>query len=155
VSVPRVLGLGAISGLRSVSGPAFVSRAASRGGLNLGGTRLAFLGSPRLSKALVVMALGELVGDKLPATPSRTTLPPLLGRAASGGLVGAALFVSEGRRAAMGAALGSSSAVVASFAGERLRALVGEKSGLPDPIVALGEDAVVFLIGSRSLRKVR
>jgi hypothetical protein len=55
----------------------------------------------------------------------------------------------------MGAALGSSSAVVASFAGERLRALVGEKSGLPDPIVALGEDAVVFLIGSRSLRKVR
>jgi uncharacterized membrane protein len=155
VSVPRVLGLGAISGLRSVSGPAFVSRAASRGGLNLGGTRLAFLGSPRLSKALVVMALGELVGDKLPATPSRTTLPPLLGRAASGGLVGAALFVSEGRRAAMGAALSSSSAVVASFAGERLRALVGEKSGLPDPIVALGEDVVVFLIGSRSLKKVR
>jgi uncharacterized membrane protein len=155
MSVPRILGLGALSGLRSISGPAFVSRAASRGSLNLGGTRLAFLCSPRLSKVLVVMALGELVGDKLPATPSRTTLPPLLGRAASGGLVGAALFVSEGRRAAMGAALGSSSAVIASFAGERLRALVGEKSGLPDPIVALGEDAVVFLIGSRSLRKVR
>ena len=29
-SAPRALGLGAISGLRSLSGPAFVSRAASR-----------------------------------------------------------------------------------------------------------------------------
>ena len=154
MSARKALGLGVISGLRSTSGPAFVSRAASRGGLDLGGTRLAFLGSPRLSKALLVMALGEIVGDKLPAAPSRTTLPPLLGRAASGGLVGAALFVSEGRRAATGAALGSSAAVAAAFAGERLRALLVEKTGLPNPALALAEDAVVLLVGARSLRDV-
>jgi uncharacterized membrane protein len=154
MSARKALGLGAISGLRSLSGPAFVSRAASRGGLDLGGTRLAFLGSPRLSKALIVMALGELVGDKLPVAPSRTGLPPLLGRAASGGLVGAALFVAEGRRATVGAAIGSSAAVTAAFAGEGLRGLVGEKIGLPNPAVALAEDAVVLLVGSRSLRGV-
>ena len=154
MSARKALGLGTISGLRSTSGPAFVSRAASRGGLDLGGTRLAFLGSPRLSKALLVMALGEIVGDKLPAAPSRTALPPLLGRAASGGLVGAALFVSEGRRAATGAALGSSAAVAAAFAGESLRSLLVEKTGLPNPAVALAEDAVVLLLGSRSLRDV-
>jgi uncharacterized membrane protein len=155
VSVSRALGLGAISGLRSLSGPAFVSRAASRGDLNLDGTLLAFLSSPRLSKALVLIELGELVGDKLPTTPSRTSPPPLLGRAASGALVGAAVFVSDGRRATTGAALGSSAAIAASFAGERLRALTVEKTGFPDPVVALAEDATVLLVGLRSLRNVR
>jgi uncharacterized membrane protein len=155
LSASRALGLGAISGLRSLSGPAFVSRAASRGDLDLDGTILAFLGSPRISKALVLMELGELVGDKLPATPSRTSPPPLLGRAASGALVGAAVFVSEGRRATTGAALGSTAAIAGAFAGERLRALAVEKTGLPDPVVALAEDATVLLVGLRSLRNVR
>lgn len=150
----QAIGLGAISGLRSASGPAFVSRAASHGELNLDGTFLSFLGSPRLSKALLVAALGEAVGDKLPMTPGRTSLPPLLGRAASGGLVGAALFVSQGRSAAAGAALGSPTAVAAAFAGEGLRALLGQKAGLPDPVVALAEDAIVLLVGFRSLRGV-
>jgi uncharacterized membrane protein len=155
VSAPRALGIGAISGLRSLSGPAFVSRAASRGGLDLDGTFLTFLGSPRLSKALLLMELGELAGDKLPLAPSRTALPPLLGRAASGGVVGAAVFVSEGRRATIGAALGASAAIAAALAGERLRALAVEKTGFPGPVVALAEDAIVFLVGFHSLRDVR
>jgi uncharacterized membrane protein len=155
VSYSSAIGLGAISGLRSLSGPAFVSRAASRDHLDLEGTPFAFLGSPRLSKALILMELGELVGDKLPMTPSRTSLPPLLGRAVSGAVVGAAVFVSEGRRAATGAALGSSAAIIAAFAGERLRALAVEKTGFPDPVVALAGDATVLLVGLRSLRNIR
>ena len=155
MSVSRALGLGAISGLRSLSGPAFVSRAASRGDLDLDGTAFAFLGSPHISKALVLMELGELVGDKLPATPSRTSPPPLLGRAVSGAVVGAAIFISEGRRATTGAALGSTAAIVAALAGEWIRALAVEKTGLPDPVVALAEDATVLLVGLRSLRNVR
>jgi uncharacterized membrane protein len=155
MSAPRALALGAISGLRSASGPAFVSRAASRGDIDLGGTTLAFLTSPLLAKALTVMQIGEIVGDKLPATPSRTALPPLLGRAASGGLVGAAVFVSEDRSAATGAILGSTAAIAAAFAGEGLRALVGRKTGLPDLGVAVAEDAVVILVGSRASKAVR
>ena len=151
----RTLGLGAISGLRSMSGPAFVSLAASNGNLDLEGSPFAFLGSSRLSKVIVAMEVGELLGDKLPKTPSRTALPPLLGRAASGALVGAAVFVSEGRRATTGAALGSTAAIVAAFAGERLRALAVEKTGLPDPAIALAEDAIVLLIGLRSLKHIR
>jgi uncharacterized membrane protein len=155
VSASRALGLGAISGLRALSGPAFVSRAASRGDLNLDGTFLAFLSSPRLSKALVLMELGEMVGDKLPATPSRTSPPPLLGRAASGALVGAAVFVSEGLRATTGAALGSTAAIAAGFTGEWLRALTVEKTGFPDPVVALAEDAIVLLVGLQSSKDIR
>ena len=79
----------------------------------------------------------------------------LLGRAASGALVGAAVFVSEGNRATTGAALGSTAAVVAAFAGEWIRALAVETTGLPDPAVALAEDATVLLVGLRSLRNVR
>ena len=155
MSASRALGLGAISGLRSLSGPAFVSRAASRGDLDLDRTVFAFLGSPRLSKSLVLIELGEVIVDKLPAIPSRTSLPPLLGRAASGALVGAAVFVSESRRATIGAVLGSTAAIAAAFAGEQLRALTVEKSGLPDLVVALAEDATVLLVGVRSLRNVR
>ena len=151
----KALGLGAISGLRSMSGPALLSRAAAKGRLSLEETNLAFLGSPRVSKVLLVLALGEVIGDKLPATPSRTALLPLLIRAATGGLVGAALFASDGRRAAAGAALGSPAAVAAAFAGERLRVLAGEKTGLPDPVVALAGDAVVLLGGSRLLKDLR
>jgi uncharacterized membrane protein len=104
---------------------------------------------------LALMELGELVGDKLPMTPSRTAPPALLGRAISGAVVGAAVFVSGGRRAATGAALGSTAAIVAAFAGEQLRALIVEKSGLPDPVVALAGDAIVLLVGFSSLRDPR
>jgi len=155
VSVSKALGLGAISGLRSLSGPAFVSRAASRGRLDLEETPLAFLGSPRLAKLLALMELGELVGDKLPRTPSRTALPPLLGRVVSGAVVGAAVLVSDDRRAATGAVLGSTAAIVAAFAGERLRAQIVERSELPDPVIALAGDAIVLLVGFSSLRGPR
>jgi uncharacterized membrane protein len=154
MSTGKALALGAISGLRSASGPAFVGRAANRGHMDLDGSPLAFFGSPRLSKALTLAQLGEIIGDKLPMTPSRTAWPPLLGRAVSGGLVGAAAFLSEGRHAATGAILGSSAAVAAAFAGENLRALAVEKSGLPNPGVAIVEDALVVFVGSRATSKV-
>ena len=154
MSTGNALALGAISGLRSASGPAFVGRAANRGDMVLDGTPLAFFGSPRLSKALTLAQLGELIGDKLPRTPSRTAWPPVLGRAVSGGLVGAAVFLSEGRHATTGAIVGSSAAFAAAFAGENLRALVVERMGLPDPVVAIAEDAVVLLVGSRATPKV-
>jgi uncharacterized membrane protein len=153
MSAGKALALGAISGLRSASGPAFVGRAASRGDMDLEGTYFAFLGRPRLSKALTLAQLGETVGDKLPATPSRTGWPPLLGRAVSGGLAGAAVFLSGGGRATTGAILGSAAAVAAAFAGENLRAVVVSASGLPDVGVAVAEDAVVLVVGSRATPK--
>lgn len=145
----KVIGLGAISGLRSMSGPASVARAARDGRVPLEETRLSFLGSPRVAQLLTVFQAGEMVGDKLPATPSRTALPPLLGRAGSGALVGAA--VSENGRP-VAALLGAGSAVTAAFAGEGLRAVVGQATGAPDALVAVAEDAVVLAVAARLLR---
>jgi uncharacterized membrane protein len=152
-TVVRVLVMGAITGLRSTAGPAALSRAASNGRIDgLEDTPFAALGSPGISTALRIMELGELIADKLPMTPSRTSLFPLLGRAASGALVGAALFVSEKRRAEAGAVLGALSAATAAYAGESLRTWIGEKLGVPDLIVGLLEDGLVLLSGTLLLR---
>lgn len=149
----RVVGMGAVAGLRVMAAPAALSRAARHGDVHaLGGTPFALLGSPIVSKLLTLLEVGELIGDKLPMTPSRTSPPPLIGRAASGAVVGAALFASEGRRAAAGGALGAVAAVASAYAGERLRAQIGQRTGVPDPAVALLEDAVVLLGTSRLLR---
>jgi uncharacterized membrane protein len=136
-----------------MAAPAALSRAAAEGRLDgLGATPFAVLGSSKVSVLLTLFEVGELIGDKLPMTPSRTSPPPLLGRAASGAFVGAALFASEGRRAATGGALGAVAAVASAYAGERLRARIGQATGAPDPAVALLEDAVVLLGSHRLLR---
>ena len=146
----RQVGLGFVSGLRSMTGPASVARAARDGRISVEGTRLSFLSSPRVAKVLTVLQAGELVGDKTPFIPGRTSLPPLLGRAGSGALVGAA--VSEGRRPVAGALLGAGAAVAGAFIGERLRAVLGEKTGAPDPLLAVAEDAVALTVAARLLR---
>lgn len=153
--VRKAVGLGAISGLRTTSGSAFLSRAASRGGISLEDTPFRFLGSRKASTVLQLILLGELVIDKLPGVASRTAPHPLLGRAVSGALVGAALSASEGRRLPSGALLGAASAVTAAFAGERLRAAIGERTGTPDPLVGAAEDAVVLSIGTFALHRAR
>ena len=82
-------------------------------------------------------------------TPSRTSLPPLLGRAASGAVVGGALFTSERHRTVPGAAFGAAAAVAAAYAGSGCARREREDRA-PDPVVALAEDTVV-LVGSRRL----
>jgi uncharacterized membrane protein len=152
-TVARALGMGAIAGFRSMAAPAALSRAVSDGRIEgLEDTPFAALGSPGVSTALRMMEIGELFVDKLPVTPSRTSPPPLLGRAASGAFVGAALFASENRRAAVGGALGAAAALVSAYTGERLRLQAAEKLGMPDPLAALLEDGLVLLAGARLLR---
>ena len=150
----RALGLGAIAGARSMAAPAALSRAVERG--DLGGleqTPFAALGSPGVSKALRLLAIGEMFVDKLPVVvPSRTSLLPLLGRAASGAFVGSALFVSGERRALTGGVLGAVSALMGAYAAERLRLRIAEKLGIPDPVVALLEDGTVLFGAARLLR---
>lgn len=145
--------MGTVAGLRSMAAPAALSRAVERGDVDgLQDTPLALLGSPKVSKLLTLFEAGELVVDKLPIIPSRISPSPLIGRAASGAVVGAALFVSEGRRAATGGTLGAAAAVASAYAGERLRAQIGQRTGIPDPTVALLEDGLVLLSSKLLLR---
>ena len=146
----KTLGLAATAGLRSMAAPALLARAVRRGDLRA--PELPALGSREISALLAILAVGEMVADKTPLVPSRTSAPALLGRLLSGALAGATLFVAEGRRRNSGAILGALSALAAAYAGERLRA-AGVQKGIPDPILGTLEDRFVLALGRRVLRR--
>src|SRR5271170_1572474 len=83
--------VGMIAWLRSMTAPAAVSWAARLGWLHLENTWLAFLGFAATPYIFSALAIGELIADKLPKTPSRKSPPGFIARVASGALCGAAL----------------------------------------------------------------
>lgn len=152
--VTRTLALAAISGIRSMAGPALLARAIRRGDLaGLGGTRFSALGGDAVAPALQALMIGEMVGDKTPFIPSRVSAGPLFGRALSGALVGSSLFVSEGRRGVAGAVLGAAAAVATTFAADGARKAATQGTRLPDPVFGNAEDWLVLLAGRRLLRR--
>ncbi|HLL40820.1 MAG TPA: DUF4126 family protein [Rubrobacteraceae bacterium] len=149
----RALGLGAVAGVRSMSAPALLSRAASRGNIEgIEDTPFAFLASSRAARILTVLAVGEALADKLPFSPDRISPPGLIGRMASGGLVGAALFAAAGHRATIGAGLGLLSAAAASYPSYYLRVKTQEKFGVPNWALGLVEDVLAEGGGLLALR---
>jgi uncharacterized membrane protein len=83
--------IGVVAGLRSMTAPAVASLAARLGWLNLENTPLAFLGFAATPYIVSVLAIGELIADKLPKTPSRKAPVGFTGRILTGALSGAAL----------------------------------------------------------------
>lgn len=131
----RAAGLGAASGLRSLSGPAIVwgRRAAERKGFG--------------GQALRALAAGELVADKLPFAPDRTRAPSLVGRVASGALVGSSVMRGKGRL--LGALLGGGAALASTFLFFAIRQAAARRSRWLGRGVAFGEDALALWAGSR------
>ncbi len=144
----KVIGLGFIAGARSMMAPALTSSYfLTHPSLFLEASPLKGIASPKAANVLRLMALGELVGDKLPMTPNRTALLPLGGRAASGGLCGAAIFAAEDQPAAIGAAVGAAAAIASTFLTYTLRRSLVKATKLPDPVVAVTEDALMLGLG--------
>src|SRR6202795_2058513 len=83
--------IGVVAGLRSMTAPAAVSWAARLGWLHLENTWLAFLGYAATPYIWSVLAIGELVADKLPKTPSRKAPGPFIARIVLGAMCGGAL----------------------------------------------------------------
>lgn len=134
--------LGVIAGLRSMTPPAAVAWGARLGWLRLDGTPLAFLGSTAAVYLLTALMLAELVGDKLPRTPSRTRPGPFIARIVTGGLAGAALTAGTGGSLPLGAVLGALGAVGGTLGGYRARTGLVRALGVPDYMIALAEDAL-------------
>src|SRR5580698_2013366 len=87
--------IGVIAGLRSLTAPAAVSWAARLGWLHLENTWLAFLGFAATPYIVSVLAIGELINDKLPKTPSRKSPPGFIARIVTGALCGGAVGASQ------------------------------------------------------------
>jgi uncharacterized membrane protein len=141
-----VIGIGIVAGLRSLLAPAVVAWAAHFDVLNLNASLLAFMGSRTAVAIFSILAIGELVADKLPKTSKRTTLAPLLARILLGGLSGACLFAAAGKSLLAGALLGGIGGVVGAFAGYEIRRRIVNSLHIKDFFVAMCEDLVAIAL---------
>jgi uncharacterized membrane protein len=139
--------LGFIDGLRSMTAPAIVCWAAHFGWLRLSDTKLAFLEHPATLIVVTLLALGELVADKLPNTPARTAPVGLIARIFLGGACGAAAAIAIGLSLPIAIVVGCIGAVVGTFTGYHVRHFLVTRAHLPDLAVALGEDLFAILGG--------
>lgn len=140
--LPLAFGLGVAAGLRSMTPPAVVAWAGRLGHLDLDATALGFLSSTVAAWLFAAAALGELVADKLPFTPSRTNPGPFAARILSGAVSGGALTVGSGGSLAAGALAGALGGVVGTLGGYRARTGLVRALGTPDWVVAAGEDLI-------------
>jgi|SRR5438270_10838620 len=136
--------LGCITGLRSLTAPAVICWTAHFGWLHFAGSRLAFLGRPAMLIVITILALAELIADKLPKTPARTSLPGLTSRIVLGGASGLALSVGAGGILVLGAITAVIGALVGTFAGYNIRHALVTRVHLPDFAVALAEDLIAI-----------
>ena len=134
--------IGVIAGLRAMTAPASIAWAAHAGLLNLSGSWLHFFSHPVTPWVFTVLAIGELITDQLPSTPSRTVPVQFGTRLLSGGVCGAAIGLSAGSLWA-GAVLGVIGAVIGTLGGRAVRAQLATRFGRDRP-AALIEDAVAI-----------
>jgi uncharacterized membrane protein len=144
--------IGVVAGLRALTPLAAVSWAARLGWLHLDNTWLAFLGFAATPYIFSVLAIGELINDKLPKTPSRKAPPGFIARIVTGALCGAALGAAS--QSLVGAAVaGALGALAGTLGGYEFRSRLVKATGGKDLPIALLEDAiaigVAFLIVSR------
>jgi uncharacterized membrane protein len=117
--------VGALSGSRSMLGPAMVADRA-----------LPMV----LRPAVGLLAVGEMAADKHPRVPDRTAPGPLAGRLVTGALTAAAIAApGRGLRAAAAGAVG---AVWGTYALYHLRRLATTRFGVSNAVAGLAEDAL-------------
>lgn len=135
--------IGVVAGLRAMTAPAAVSWAAYLGWLNLGDSWLAFLGHAVTPWILTVLAIGELITDQLPSTPSRKVPVQFGARIIMGAVSGAAIGIAGGALAG-GLVAGAVGAVIGTYGGAYIRGRLASSFGQDRP-AALIEDAVAVI----------
>jgi uncharacterized membrane protein len=138
--------IGVIAGLRALTAPTLVSWAAGLGWINLEGTPFHFLALPITRYILSAAALGEIINDKLPNTPSRKIPPQFITRIVMGGFAGAALGASRGSLV-LGLLAGAVGAVVGTLGGAEVRSRLVKAIGGNDLPIALLED-IIAVVGA-------
>jgi uncharacterized membrane protein len=142
--LPYVLAflIGVIAGLRSLTAPAVVSWAARLGWLHLENTWLAFLGYAATPYILSVLAIVELIADKLPKTPSRKAAPGFTARLVTGAVCGAA--VADGQPLIAGLLAGVLGGIGGTLGGYEFRTRLVKAIGGNDLPIAILEDVIAI-----------
>jgi uncharacterized membrane protein len=132
--------IGVVGGLRAMTPLMAVSWAAHLGWLHLENTPLAFMGYAYSPYIFTLFAIGELINDKLPKTPSRKLPVPFAVRILVGAFGGAALGYPAGEMI-LGAVAGAIGGVAGTLGGYEFRRRLAQSVGNDLP-VALLEDAI-------------
>src|SRR5262245_17510874 len=112
--------IGVFAGLRSLAPAAVTAWAAHLAWLRLQ-SPLAWLGSLPAAIVLTLLAIAELISDKLPKAPSRTAPPGLIARIVMGALCGAAVCLAGAQSGLAGAVAGAFGGIVGCFGGYQVR----------------------------------
>jgi uncharacterized membrane protein len=139
--------MGIVAGLRTLTAPAAAALGARYGSIAVAGTPLAFMGYAWTPWILCALAVGELVTDQLPTTPSRKVPVQFTARILTGALAGATLAAPQGSLLA-GLIAGIIGAVIGTLGGAAFRARLAAAFGRDTP-AALIEDAIA--IGAAAL----
>jgi uncharacterized membrane protein len=135
--------LGALSGMRSMLGPAVVSHALGAEHRKL------------LQKTTTVLAVAELFADKLTFIPARTGWFPFLGRMANAGL--SAYFATRGdaRARYAAAAVGALSAGVSTRLSYEARHFASSRLGVPNTVAGVVEDLGALALARLASRRLK
>src|SRR5262249_31850297 len=106
--------IGFFAGLRSLTAPEATGWAVHLDWVELRGQH-ALIGSIPAVAIFTLLAVMELVADKLPKTPSRTAPLGLVARIVMGGLTGACIAVAGGEGALLGALFGIIGGIMGCF----------------------------------------
>jgi len=130
----ETLALGAITGMRSMAGPAILAR--RYGGI--------------LKPVTALFAAGEMAVDKTTVVGDRTDAIPLAGRAVMGALVGGIIARENHGNVVFGAAVGAAAAFMGAHLAFRLRKQLPE-----GPMGGFIEDGVVMGLGAMFSSRAR
>jgi uncharacterized membrane protein len=142
--VAAIFAIGMLSGLRALSPIAVICWLAMLQRLH---GWVSFVGSRVAVGIFSLGAVGELISDKLPKTPSRLKQPGFSIRIVTGAFCGLILATAAPFSLIGGALLGAIGAVAGSYLGYFARSRITANFGLPDLPVALVED-VICIAGS-------
>jgi uncharacterized membrane protein len=138
--------LGMMTGLRTFTPITVACWFAYLGYLPVEDTWAAWTGKLTAVVVFTVLAIGELVADKLPKTPNRTAPGPLAARLVFGGLVGAIAATGISGSAFEGVSLGAVGALLGAFGGYLVRKNLVQWSDRPDWNLAVIEDVCAAVI---------
>lgn len=141
VAIPM---MGVITGLRTMTGMAVLCWFSYFGQLPVHHSWAVFTTKLVTAVVFTVLAVGEYIGDKLPQTPARISLFPLLARLAFAGLVGAVLAAGLKGSGTEGVILAELGALVGAFVGYLARRDLVSHWRCPDWYVALAEDGLAI-----------
>jgi len=139
------IALGLMAGVRTMSPAALLAKAVGdRENSHLAANTP--LSSRQLRDALQVLALLELVADKLSFMPNRTNVLALLGRLGSAGIASAAVSDAYGEPPIPSVIAGACAALFSAYVTFNTRKFLTKTARVPDFVVALGEDFTLAML---------